>query len=136
MSFNKFPGALVLACTFPALKSRGAETTPHCPPVFSAIRGTSRAPATSSSAAMPTFRQVAGASAAGRAVGNSFVADLKGQQTFACIEPFACAAGLGSIAGTVEQALINLLKNAHEAKRCRSGRWKLHIVLLRGCSTY
>jgi len=43
-----------------------------------------------------------------------FVADLKGQQTFACIEPLPALPGWFDRV-QVEQALINLLKNAHEA---------------------
>ena len=43
-----------------------------------------------------------------------FVADLKGQQTFTCIEPLPAQPGWFDRV-QVEQALINLLKNAHEA---------------------
>jgi nitrogen fixation/metabolism regulation signal transduction histidine kinase len=43
-----------------------------------------------------------------------FVADLKGQQSFTCIEPLPKLAGWFDRV-QVEQALINLLKNAHEA---------------------
>jgi two-component system nitrogen regulation sensor histidine kinase NtrY len=43
-----------------------------------------------------------------------FVADLKGQQTFTCIEPLPGLPGWFDRV-QVEQALINLLKNAHEA---------------------
>jgi nitrogen fixation/metabolism regulation signal transduction histidine kinase len=43
-----------------------------------------------------------------------FVADLKGQQTFTCIEPLPALPGWFDRV-QVEQALINLLKNAHEA---------------------
>jgi two-component system nitrogen regulation sensor histidine kinase NtrY len=43
-----------------------------------------------------------------------FVADLKGQQSFTCIEPLPELPGWFDRA-QVEQALINLLKNAHEA---------------------
>jgi nitrogen fixation/metabolism regulation signal transduction histidine kinase len=43
-----------------------------------------------------------------------FVADLKGQQSFTCIEPLPELAGWFDRV-QVEQALINLLKNAHEA---------------------
>jgi two-component system, NtrC family, nitrogen regulation sensor histidine kinase NtrY len=43
-----------------------------------------------------------------------FVADLKGQQTFTCIEPLPEVPGWFDRV-QVEQALINLIKNAHEA---------------------
>jgi two-component system nitrogen regulation sensor histidine kinase NtrY len=43
-----------------------------------------------------------------------FVADLKGQQTFTCIEPLPGLPGWFDRV-QVEQALINLIKNAHEA---------------------
>jgi two-component system, NtrC family, nitrogen regulation sensor histidine kinase NtrY len=43
-----------------------------------------------------------------------FVAELKGQQTFTCIEPLPTLPGWFDRV-QVEQALINLLKNAHEA---------------------
>ena len=43
-----------------------------------------------------------------------FVADLKGQQTFTCIEPLPELPGWFDRV-QVEQALINLIKNAHEA---------------------
>jgi nitrogen fixation/metabolism regulation signal transduction histidine kinase len=43
-----------------------------------------------------------------------FVADLKGQQSFTCIEPLPQLPGWFDRV-QVEQALINLLKNAHEA---------------------
>jgi nitrogen fixation/metabolism regulation signal transduction histidine kinase len=43
-----------------------------------------------------------------------FVADLRGQQTFTCIEPLPKLPGWFDRV-QVEQALINLLKNAHEA---------------------
>ena len=43
-----------------------------------------------------------------------FVADLQGQQAFACIEPLPALPGWFDRV-QVEQALINLLKNAHEA---------------------
>jgi two-component system, NtrC family, nitrogen regulation sensor histidine kinase NtrY len=43
-----------------------------------------------------------------------FVADLKGQQTFTCIEPLPQLPGWFDRV-QVEQALINLIKNAHEA---------------------
>jgi two-component system nitrogen regulation sensor histidine kinase NtrY len=43
-----------------------------------------------------------------------FVADLKGQQTFTCMEPLPAQPGWFDRV-QVEQALINLLKNAHEA---------------------
>jgi two-component system, NtrC family, nitrogen regulation sensor histidine kinase NtrY len=43
-----------------------------------------------------------------------FVAELKGQQTFTCIEPLPALPGWFDRV-QVEQALINLLKNAHEA---------------------
>ena len=43
-----------------------------------------------------------------------FVADLKGQQSFTCIEPLPELPGWFDRV-QVEQALINLLKNAHEA---------------------
>jgi two-component system, NtrC family, nitrogen regulation sensor histidine kinase NtrY len=43
-----------------------------------------------------------------------FVADLKGQQTFTCIEPLPKLPGWFDRI-QVEQALINLIKNAHEA---------------------
>jgi two-component system, NtrC family, nitrogen regulation sensor histidine kinase NtrY len=43
-----------------------------------------------------------------------FVADLKGQQTFTCIEPLPQLPGWFDRV-QVEQALINMLKNAHEA---------------------
>jgi two-component system, NtrC family, nitrogen regulation sensor histidine kinase NtrY len=43
-----------------------------------------------------------------------FVADLKGQQTFACVEPLPKLPGWFDRV-QVEQALINMLKNAHEA---------------------
>jgi nitrogen fixation/metabolism regulation signal transduction histidine kinase len=43
-----------------------------------------------------------------------FVADLKGQQTFTCIEPLPELPGWFDRI-QVEQALINLIKNAHEA---------------------
>ncbi len=43
-----------------------------------------------------------------------FVADLRGQQTFACVEPLPELPGWFDRV-QVEQALINMLKNAHEA---------------------
>jgi two-component system nitrogen regulation sensor histidine kinase NtrY len=43
-----------------------------------------------------------------------FVADLKGQQSFTCIEPLPELPGWFDCV-QVEQALINMLKNAHEA---------------------
>jgi two-component system, NtrC family, nitrogen regulation sensor histidine kinase NtrY len=45
---------------------------------------------------------------------HQFVADLKGQQTFTCIEPLPELPGWFDRV-QVEQALINLIKNAHEA---------------------
>ena len=44
----------------------------------------------------------------------AFIADLRGQQPFTCIEPLPEKPGWFDRV-QVEQALINLLKNAHEA---------------------
>ena len=55
-----------------------------------------------------------------------FVADLKGQQTFSCIEPLPALPGWFDRV-QVEQALINLLKNAHEASGA-AAEVELHIV--------
>jgi two-component system nitrogen regulation sensor histidine kinase NtrY len=55
-----------------------------------------------------------------------FVADLKGQQTFACMEPLPAQPGWFDRV-QVEQALINLLKNAHEASGA-AAEVELHII--------
>jgi nitrogen fixation/metabolism regulation signal transduction histidine kinase len=56
-----------------------------------------------------------------------FVADLRGQQTFACVEPLPRLPGWFDRV-QVEQALINMLKNAHEASGAGAGAVELIIV--------
>ena len=59
-----------------------------------------------------------------------FIADLTGQQTFRCVEPLPEMPGWFDRV-QVEQALINLLKNAHEASGA-AGEVELSIVCTGG----
>ena len=62
-----------------------------------------------------------------------FVADLKGQQTFTCNDPLPELPGWFDRV-QVEQALINMLKNAHEASGAAAEVELHHCLRGRGCN--